>query len=61
MLGSPYPRTNNVAEETLDISTWQILTAISLLMSAFSLVAAPALLTLDLHRNYNALLLLDIS
>ena len=43
MLGSPNPQTNNVAEETLDISTWQILTAISLLMPAFSLLATPPL------------------
>ena len=50
MLGSPNPQTNNVAEETLDISVWQILTAISLLMSAFSLLGAPAFLPVDLHR-----------
>lgn len=58
VLGSPNPRTNNVAEETLDISTWQILTAISLLMPAFSLVVAPASLTAHLLRSHNALLLI---
>ena len=41
VLGSTNPQTNNVAEETLDISAWQILTAISLLMPAFSLLTAP--------------------
>ena len=56
MLGSPNPQTNNVAEETLDISVGQILTALSLLMSAFSLVGAPANLTVHLHRPNNALL-----
>ena len=45
MLGSPNPQTNNVAEETLDISMSEVLTLISLLMPAFSLLAAPAWLT----------------
>ncbi len=44
MLGSPNPQTNNVAEETLDISMSEVLTLISLLMPAFSLLIAPAIL-----------------
>ena len=45
MLGSPNPQLNNVAEESLDISTSRVLTGISLLMPAFSLLTAPAWLT----------------
>ena len=45
MLGSPNPQLNNVAEESLDISTSRVLTGISLLMPAFSLLIAPAWLT----------------
>lgn len=55
MLGSPNPQTNNVAEETLDISTSEVLTLISLLMPAFSLLNAPAILigppSLHLERS----------
>lgn len=56
MLGSPNPQMNNIAEETLDISTSEVLTLISLLMPAFSLLVAPAKLSPDLHRYQNALL-----
>ena len=41
MLGSPNPQSNNVAEETLGFSVFRILTGISLLMPAFSLLTAP--------------------
>ena len=56
MLGSPNPQTNNVAEETLDVSAFRILTGISLLMPAFSLLTAPHRLSPQLHRCQNALL-----
>ena len=56
MLGSPYPQSNNVAEETLGVSALEVLTRVSLLMPAFSLLGAPASLTAHLHRPKNALL-----
>ena len=45
MLGSPNPQSNNVAEETLGFSVFRILTGISLLMPAFSLLTAPVWFT----------------
>ena len=46
----------NIAQESLGLRRTDFSSVLSLLIPAYSLHSAPALLTLDLHRPVNALL-----
>ena len=53
-LGPDLPRADQLYSGNLGYSAWRILTSISLLIPAFSLLCSPLLLPVQLHPTHNA-------